>query len=272
MGPWRDFVALGHTVQALSGITYLTSFSQDSPDGIGYAYADTVAGLFAAMAILAALEFRAETGRGQYIDLSEYEAMCTLLGPAILDYSVNHNLAVPQGNASDYMLAAPSGCYRCCGDDRWCTIAVFTEEEWYALCQAMDNPVWAKQEKFSTLSKRRDNIEELNELLDLWTADHTPEEVMNLLQEMKVPAGIVNSAADLVNDPQLQARGFFVQAPHSVLGNTKFDGTPIKLSDTPARFRRSAPLLGQDNRYIYQDLLGLDEQQFSQYIAKGIIG
>jgi len=271
-GPWRDFVALGPTIQALSSITYLTSYSQDMPIGIGYSYADPLAGLFAALATLAALEYRARTGHGQHIDISEYEAMCSLLGPTILDYSVNRNLAVPRGNASEHMLASPHGCYECLGDDRWCVIAVFTDEEWHALCRTMGDPLWAKQQKFSNLSGRLEHQGELDEFLGQWTSSYTPEEVMNMLQEAGIASGVVNSAADLANDPQLKSRGFFVQLHHPVFGNTNADGTPIRLSRTPARYRRAAPLLGQDNRYVYQDLLGLSEEQLGQYIEKGIIG
>jgi len=270
-GPWRDFIALGPTIQALSSITYLTSYSQGPPVGIGYSYADPVAGLVAALATLAALEHRARTGQGQYMDISEYEVMCSLLGSTMLDYSANHNLAVPRGNTSEYMPASPHGCYKCLGDDRWCVIAVFSDEEWYALCRAMGNPSWAKQQKFSNLLGRLEHRGELEKLLEQWTLKYTPEEVVDMLQRAGVASGIVNNAADLANEPQLKSRGFFVQLHHPVLGNTDSDGTPIRLSRTPAQYRRASPLLGQDNRYIYQDLLGLSEEQLRQYIEKGVI-
>ena len=271
-GPWKDFAALGHTIQALSGITYLTSYNQEIPTGIGYAYSDIVAGLFAAMAVMAALELRTRTGEGQYIDISEYETMCSMLGPAILDCSVNHNIVTPQGNNHDYIPAAPYGCYKCQGFDRWCIIAVFSEEEWISLCRIMGNPPWVEQEKFSTLAKRKGNFAELNELLQQWTSGYTAEKVMSLLQEADVPTSIINDARDLINNPQLKARNFFIQAHHPLLGDIHFDGTPIKLSDTPATFRQTAPSLGQDNRYVYQKILGLNEKQLSRYIEKGIIG
>ena len=270
-GPWKDFAALGPTIQALSGMTYLTSFSQSLPLGIGYSYADPLAGLIATLAVLAALEHRTRTGDGQHIDISEYEAMCSLLGPTLLDYSINHNDAVPQGNACDCVAAAPHGCYRCLGDDRWCVIAVFSDDEWHALRRVLNNPDWAKQEKFSSLSKRQEHTEELNELLAQWTAKHTPEEVMAMLQEAGVPSGIVNNAADLANDSQLIDRGFFIQLPHPVLGSASFDSTPIRLERTPARFWRAAPLLGQDNSYVYHDLLGLDDERLCKYLEKGVI-
>lgn len=270
-GPWRDFVALGPTLQALSGITCLTSYSQESPSGIGYSHADIVAGLFATVAVLAALEYRAKTGRGQHIDISEYEAMCSLLGATILDYTANYNPTVPRGNISDDIPACPYGCYRCLGYDRWCVIAVFSDEEWHAMCQAMNNPPWAEQEKFSSLSSRLEHQQELNELVGQWTSNYAPEEVMNMLQKAGVAAGKVNNAIDLANDPQLKSRGFFVQLHHPVLGNTNSDGTPVRLSRTPAGYKRAAPLLGQDNRYVYEDLLGLTKEQLRQYTEKGII-
>ncbi len=270
-GPWRDFIALGPTIQAFSGITHLTSFPKSPPLGLGYSYADPAAGLFAVLAVLAALEHRDETGQGQHIDISEYETMCSLLGPAILDYTVNHNVATPQGNNPGYIAAAPYGCYKCLGDDRWCVIAVSMEEEWQALRDVLGHPAWSREERFSTLSRRKEHSEELNELLEQWTVKHTPEEIMNLLQQASVPAGIVEDANDLANDTQLTARNFFIQTEHPVLGKTTSDNTPIKLSRTPARFRRPAPLLGQDNYYVYREILGMSEQELSQYIKEGVI-
>lgn len=270
-GVWRDSAALGPTVQALSGITYLTSFAKESPLGLGYSYADIVSGLYGASVILAALEHRDRTGQGQYIDVSEYEAMCTLLGPAILDCTANHRVVEPRGTGSDYTSSAPYGCYRCEGVDRWCVIAVSTEQEWYALCQVLSYPAWTDDEKFSTPSKRREHIEELNELLGQWTAVRSAEEVMGVLQAAGVPCGVVNNAADLAHDPQLDAREFFIHLPHGILGDTILDGTPIKLSRTPARFQRAAPMLGQDNNYVYRELLCMDEEEIQDYIDRGII-
>ena len=270
-GPWRDFVALGPTIQAFSSITNLTSFLQSPPLGLGHSYSDPIAGLFAVFAVLSALEYRDKTGQGQYIDLSEYEAMCSLLGPAILEYTVNRNVAMPQGNDPGYIMAAPYGCYKCLGADKWCVIAVFTEEEWQTLCYILGDPAWSKEERFSTLSERKKHAKELNIFLERWTAKYSPKEVMDMLQQAGVPAGIVEDANDLANDPQLIASNFFIQTEHPVLGKVTFDNTPIRLSRTPASFFRAAPLLGQDNDYVYRELLGLSEQEISQYINKGVI-
>lgn len=270
-GPWRDYIAFGATIQAFSGITYLTTFPERSPLGLGYAYADHIAGLMGALAILEALEYRQRTGKGQYIDLSELEAMSTLLGTAILDYGVNGRIASPLGNRPAHRLAAPYGAYRCKDEDRWCTIAVFNEEEWQAFCRVLGNPSWTREERFATLPSRRENIDALDKLVEEWTKEHTAEEVMALLQRAEVAAGVVQDAADLSQDPQLKERGFFVEVEHPVMGKTIADSSPMKLLHSPAQFHRAAPLLGQDNEYVYCHLLGLSEAKFKRYIEEDVL-
>jgi crotonobetainyl-CoA:carnitine CoA-transferase CaiB-like acyl-CoA transferase len=271
-GPWKDYVAFGPTLHALSGLTYLTSFEKDSPMGLGYAYADSISGLYAALVVLAALEYRKRTGQGQYIDLSEYEAICTLMGPLLLDSSVHKKDVLPHGNRSNDIPAAPYGCYKCSGMDRWCVMTVFNEEEWQSLCKVLGDPDWTKEEKFSTLWKRKENAEELDELLTQWTFQHTPEQVVNLLQEAGVPAGVVQNAEDLAKDPQLMAREYFIHLEHSILGSTSSDRSPIRFEEDLTVGWKAAPLLGEDNRFVFFEWLGLTEAEFSSLIEKGIIG
>jgi crotonobetainyl-CoA:carnitine CoA-transferase CaiB-like acyl-CoA transferase len=271
-GLWKDFIAFGPTIQALSGITYLSSFSRNTPMGLGFAYADTIAGLYAAVAILAALEYRDEKGIGQYIDLSEYEALCTLLGPTFLDTFANHREVVPQGNYPEYIQAAPYGCYKCMGKDSWCVIAVFNDEEWQALSKAMGSPDWTRKEKFSSLPKRKKHVKELDQLLERWTTQHKAQELVDFLQETGVPCGAVQSAKDLTEDPQLMARDFFVQLQHPVLGTTISDASPIKFAESSRPDWKAAPLLGEDNQYVYIELLGLSERELASYIKRGIVG
>jgi len=270
-GPWRDYIAFGATIQALSGLTYLTTFPGRPPLGLGYSYADHIAGLMAVLAILQALEYRQKTGEGQYIDLSELEAMSTLLGTAILDYVVNHRVASPLGNRPAHRIAAPHGAYRCKGEDRWCAIAVFTEEEWESFCRVLGYPSWTKEERFATLLDRWQNIDQLDLLVEEWAKEHSAEEVMTLLQEVGIVAGVVQDAADLSQDPQLKARAFFVELDHHILVKASFDGSPIKLSDTPAHFQQAAPLLGQHNDYVYHHLLGMTQEEIERYTKEGVL-
>jgi crotonobetainyl-CoA:carnitine CoA-transferase CaiB-like acyl-CoA transferase len=271
-GPWKDYVAFAPTLHALSGLTHLTSFEKDAPIGLGYAYADIVAGLYAAFAVLAALEYRDRTGQGQYIDLSEYEAMCTLMGPALVNASVNDKEILPQGNFADYIEAAPYGCYPCSGMDRWCVIAVSNEEEWQSLCRVLGHPEWMGEDRFATVTKRKANRKELDELVTKWTTQHKAEEVVSLLQEAGIPSGVVQNAEDLSRDPQLVARKCFVQLEHPVLGKTVSDRSPIRFEEDHTAGWKAAPLLGEDNRYVFLELLGLTESELFSYAEKGIIG
>ncbi|MBW1997407.1 MAG: CoA transferase, partial [Deltaproteobacteria bacterium] len=270
-GPWKDYVGLGPTVQALGGLTYLTSYDQDEPIGLGYAYADMVSGLYGAISVLAALEYRDRTGQGQHIDLSEYEAVCTTIGPALLDAAVNLNEILPTGNEDPDTGAAPHGCYQCLGEDRWCVVAVFTEDQWQALCQVLGHPAWVGSEKFSSLSSRKKYRDELNKHMGRWMAGQVAEKAVERLQQAGVPAGVVQNAEDLARDPQLLFNDFFVALDHPVLGKVKTDGYPFKLRGGGPGSWKAAPLLGEDNEYVFGKLLGLPPALIRSYAERGII-
>ncbi|MBM4444483.1 MAG: CoA transferase [Chloroflexi bacterium] len=270
-GPWRDYFAFGPTVQALSGMTYLTGSPGRAPLGLGYSYADHVAGLMGVLAVLAAVEHRQRTGEGQHIDLSETEAMCSLLGTGMLDSACNGRDPAPEGNSSPQRLGAPHGVYRCRGEDRWCAIAVFNDQEWDAFCQALGRPSWTVRAEFSSQGQRWKHSAQLDAVVEEWTSQRDAREVMESLQRAGVAAGVVQNASDLAGDPQLKARDFFVELEHPVLGRTVSDGSPIGLSETPAVYRRAGPELGQDNDYVYRSLLGLPEAEIERLTAAGVI-
>ena len=271
-GPWKDFVAFGPTLQALSGLTYLTSFTQDAQMGLGYAHADPIVGLYTTLAVLSALEYRDRTGEGQYVDISEFEAACTLLGPALMDTKINQREVLPHGNAAPDIPASPHGCYRCLGTDLWCVIAVFSEDEWRALRGALGDPAWMKEERFSSSLKRREHEKELNKRLEQWTVQNRAEDVVQLLQEAGVPAGVVQDAEALANDAHLIANQFFVPAQHPVFGRIYWDRSPIRLAEGTKAQWKPAPVLGEDNEYVFTKLLGFTEDELSAYVEKGIIG
>ncbi|OGN98902.1 MAG: hypothetical protein A2Y58_04550 [Chloroflexi bacterium RBG_13_51_52] len=254
--PHRDYAGFGPTVHALSGMTQLTSFPGKLPIGPGFSYADHAVGLYASIALLGALEKRGKTGEGQHIDISEVEAMTSLLKGAE---------SVPMGNES--LVAAPHDVYRCQGENHWCAITVFTEEEWRGLKKALENPAWAEDEKFATLSTRLDHKEELDRLISGWTCKYTAVEVMARLQRNGVAAGVVQDAADIVKDPQLRARGFLIEDK----GIPFVDATPIKLSKSAAEYNRGAPAPGQDNDYVYGKLLGMSRGEMAELKAKRVI-
>lgn len=271
-GPWKDYVAFGTTLQSLSGISYMTAYNSEDAIGIGYAYGDHIVGLYAAFAILAALEYREGTGRGTYIDLSSYEALCTTMGPALLHSVLNEEPLVPQGNQSHGIDAAPHGCYECRGEDNWCVISVCNELQWQHFCEVSGHHDWAKDPRFSSFVVRKENAKQLDELINQWTAQCEPEEIVTLLQGAGVSAGIVQSADALANDPHLTARGFFLPIDNPVLGKTVSDISPIRFKRNAPIYQKAAPLLGEANHYVYKELLGFSEKQIADYIERGIIG
>jgi benzylsuccinate CoA-transferase BbsF subunit len=254
-GPQKDYTGFGPTVQAFSGLTRLTAYPGGPPLGPGTAYADHVAALFACLALFGALEYRRRTGEGQHIDISQVEAMASLLGDAFIP---------PKESAA-------SGVYRCRGEDRWCALSASTEEEWRGLKKALGNPPWASGKRFATPASRLKNKKALDGLIGEWTGKHTAEEAMTLLQRCGVAAGVVQDAKDLIKDPQLKSRGFFVELEHPEMGRTISDASPIRLSDSPPAYTRPAPLPGQDNEYVYGGLLGLSRGEINRLKKQGVI-
>lgn len=270
-GPWRDYVSHALTIQAMAGITDLTGFPDGETVGMASGYADYASGIMAALAVLEALDFRFRTGKGQYIDMSQLEANATLLDVAILELAAKGKVRKRTGNRLPHRAAAPHGVYPCKGEDRWCVVAVFSEEEWKAFCQAIGNPGWTRDSRFSTLLGRLENADGLDQLVEQWTKERSAEEVMETLQRAGVAAGVVQNGQDLLErDPQLKARGFYEEADHPEIGRRAFEGVPFKLSATAGRIHRASPLRGEHNDYVYAELLGMTEDQVNQFILEGV--
>ena len=272
-GPWKDYVSYGQTLQPWSGFTYLTGFPDTDPCGPASAYSDAVAGMAGAQAVLLALIHRARTGQGQWIDLAQLDCLHVLLETMVLDMSVNnHGKTVERtGNRLPHGGGAPHGAYKCRGDDRWVAIAVFTDVEWKALTGAIGEPPWVQEERFRTVTGRHQNADDLDHLVETWTLEHSPEEVMHRLQAVGVAAGVVQTGADLVDsDPQLKVRGFFRQveddhgAPHII------EGTPYKLSRTPGGVVHGSPELGAHQTEVLRDVLGMTDDEIADCAIAGV--
>ncbi len=263
-GPQKDYVSYGPTLQALSGYTLLMRHPGKEPAGWGYSYADMAGGYSGALAVLMALWYRRRTGQGQFVDLSQFETIASLIGPSLLASLVNKATTAPCGNRSQEAPAAPHGVYRCAGPDRWCAITVFTEEEWQRFCRVLGNPMWTKEKRFATLTNRLAHYDALDEYVTAWTQQHTAEEVMTLLQHAGVPAGIVANGEDLDRDPQLRARGYWAQVRTPEEDEVVLDGTPVKLSATPGYVAAPGPLLGEHTEAVLQRLLGYSSAYITQ--------
>jgi benzylsuccinate CoA-transferase BbsF subunit len=266
-GSYATHGGTGGTLVAQSGISSLTGHSNGAPLQPCWVYSDFFIPKMAVLAIMAALDFRRRTGTGQYIDFSQMEATLHLITPAILEYEVNKREPTRIGNRSKY--AAPSGVFRCKGDFRWCAISVSTEEEWRNLCQVIGSPALTQNPKFSTLSNRLNNTDELEALIENWTVNYSPQEVMQLMQAAGIAAGIVQDGKDLDSDPQLKHRNYYWNIEHPTLGNFSYSGMPAKFSKTPYQINRS-PYFGEHNAYVYTNLLAISDKEFVELLKVGV--
>jgi crotonobetainyl-CoA:carnitine CoA-transferase CaiB-like acyl-CoA transferase len=254
-GPRSTYRGFGNQINGMAGFVNLCGFPDKEPVCFMMAYTDYFTPNFSVAAIAGALEYRRRTGKGQLLDISQMEAGLHFLSTWLLDYSVNSIEQKRCGNRCEY--AAPHNVYRCAGEDRWCAITVFTDGEWEALCNTMGNPEWTHRQEFNTLRGRKENEDELDRLVEEWTINLDPYEVMNLLQKAGVAAGVVQNACDLYNDPQLKAiEGFWV-TEHKEIGQFSHLAQPARLSKTSPRLYRSSPLLGEHNEYVRQTILGM---------------
>ncbi len=266
-GPWSKFVTYAPTIHALAGLTHLTGVPGREDIGIGFSYNDHCAGLHGAVATLAALQARRRTGRGQRIDLSQFEVGAGLAGPTLLDYFANGHAAQPTGNRLPYDLAAPHGCYPCAAeadtglvaDERWVAIACMTDDQWLALRRVMGDPAWAADPGLSSVEGRV-ALCDLDARIGDWTSGHTAVDVMQRCQTAGVPAGVVQTGADLAeSDPQLRRSRFqaAIADPHPVAGQTYADRLPLYFEGTPCDEYLRTRRVGEDNAAVLADWLGM---------------
>ena len=267
-GPKYLFSGFGNTGRAISGHYMLTGWPDREPVSPGIAYADVVQPVFTVIAILAALDCRRRTGKGQYIDSTQVETMVQFISPVMVDYFANGQIETRMGNRSFY--ASPHGVFPCKGEDRWCAIAVFEEPEWQSLRRAMGNPEWSKDPKFETLASRKQHEDELESLISRWTMNYDCHNLMAMLQEAGVPSGALQDGADLVDrDPHLAARQSFIRLTHPVAGECNHPTQPVKLSENPSHITTS-PCLGEHNRYVYKELLGISDDEYNMMQGEGV--
>jgi benzylsuccinate CoA-transferase BbsF subunit len=268
-GQHSKIAALGTQLVSLAGFTHLTGWPDGEPIGPYGAYTDTTAPPVGAAAIAAALDYRRRTGKGMHIDLSQYEAGINFLAPVLLDYTVNRHVQSAQGNCCPY--AAPHGVFPCKGEDRWCAIAVSTDEEWQALRNVMGNPQWARERRFATLLGRKKKEDELEQLLAGWTINYDAGELMYKLQEAGVPAGVVKNGEEIQNDPQLAHRHYLWELEHAEIGRHSYERPPFKLSETPAKLSKAGAILGEDTEYVCTKMLGMSDELFVELLSEGVL-
>ena len=268
-GPYRQWVTWAVNLLSFVGFDYEWGYHGDVERASSTAYADFVSGEIAAAYTVAALFYRARTGKGQFIDLAQDEALVSALGPIYMDYFVNQRNTASKGN--HHPQYAPYNCYQCLGDDSWCVIAVQNDHEWKCFVDAIGRPNWANEEKYKDMKSRLRNVEELDKRIENWTKQYTPHQVMNILQAFGVAAGAVQNGENIYHDIHLRANNFFIQQNLPRLGGITMPGAPVHFSDTDINLPRRAPVLGEHNNYVYSELMGISEDEIKKMEGEKII-
>ena len=278
-GPYYTYKSYGILVQHVSGVSMMTGDPEAPPGVVNTSYSDYHTGVFQPAAIVGALLRRRRTGEPTTLQSSIFKSGAVTTGPAILDYQVNQRLPQRRGNRDPY--AAPHGVYPCRGEDRYCAIAVSTEEEWQALCQAMGDPDWSREAKFATLLERSQNQDELDQHISRWTMERTAEEAMQELQQAGVAASLVSQGQDLYESPHLKSRDFYRDTSYYLAergkaasewqeGSSLSWTTPVRLSETPMEYGHYSNI-GEDNPYVFGQLLGMSDGEIGRLAAEGVI-
>jgi crotonobetainyl-CoA:carnitine CoA-transferase CaiB-like acyl-CoA transferase len=272
-GPRASYVSYGPTLQALGGYTLLMAAENGEPAGYGYSYADMSGGYTGALAALIALWNRRRTGKGQFVDLSQFEAVVSVIGPSLLDVLVNSAEQSPPGYRSQEIPAAPHGVYRCLplgeDDDRWLAISVRSQAEWERFVAVIGSPAWVNSPEFRTLFLRMSNQNKLDACVGGWTQTQNAENAMELLQRAGIAAGVVSNGADIcARNPQLRERHFWGKVRLSGGEVTQVTGVPIKMTATPGSIRTPSPVIGSSNDYILGELLGYSRAGREQLITE----
>jgi crotonobetainyl-CoA:carnitine CoA-transferase CaiB-like acyl-CoA transferase len=267
-GPTSHYRSYGSPSQAHAGIVHLAGIPGKPPAGWGFQIGDTHAGAANAIQVLMALHHHSETGRGVFIDAAQTQGNATLLGQYLLDQAVNgHDPAgvdFPPGNKRLHPRVAPHNVYPCFGDDKWCAIAVLSNEEWTNLVSAIGSPAWALDGRYATAEGRWADQETIDRELSDWTLDHDRYHVARRLQSHGVRAGVVQDAGDRLNwDRQLAHRGTYAVFEHPEVGLRRHETMGAKLSRSPYEPGGSAPLLGEHNHYVFSEVLGLTDEELA---------
>lgn len=263
-GPQKSYVGYGPSLDAWSGLDWMTAYENGSPNALGGMFPDTSSGLHGAAAILAALESRRATGKGCYIDLSELEVSALLIGDAVSAGVNGGEVALP-GNSHPSIF--PHGCYACAGDDQWVALSAPDSGSWEGLCIAIGQPGWAEREDMRSSGSRRGHQAVIDEAIRAWAIRKSPAEAMAQLQSHGVSSGVANDAAGVLADAHLAARNFFQEIRHPEAGSQQTYGPIWRHSRFGVPRLRPAPVLGADTDDILGRLLDLSPEAIARLAA-----
>jgi benzylsuccinate CoA-transferase BbsF subunit len=269
-GPHCDYPGFGNLMAALAGFYHIAGYSESELCPPYGAYTDFIAPRFSACALIAALDYRRRTGKGQYIDMAQYEAALHNLAPALVEHFASGKVLGPSGNRS--VRYAPHGAYRCADEDgheRWLAVAVASNHEWQEMLKVLGNP--PVDPRFSTMLGRLEHREALDSFIGQLLRERQAEEMMTALQAVGVSAYPVQNCMELHRDENLQAFGYWHWLDHATMGPSPYEGLQHRLSRTPGALRSPAPSLGQHNDEVLSSLLGMSTAEIEQLKQERVV-
>ena len=274
-GPYRSFRTWGPIVQAACGLTFSSGLPGLPPAGWGYSYMDHHGGNIMAIAILCALVHHQRTGEGQWVDMSCTEAGASLLGPVVLDYTVNgrplRRTGMPNSNRSQFPPMAPHGIYACAGEDEWVAVSCRDDHDWARMGEVIDQP-WCSDTRYATLAGRLEHEDEIDLAIDEVTRSWNKFDLAARLQSVGVPASAVQRPAERIDDdPNTAAWGLWPTVHHREMGEVRVDGEPVHMSETDWVIARGSPCLGEHNEQVFGELLGMTSSQIDELRTDGVI-
>jgi crotonobetainyl-CoA:carnitine CoA-transferase CaiB-like acyl-CoA transferase len=276
-GSYGRFRAVGPIAASLAGLTEMGGEPDPAlPTGWGYSYLDWLGAYSFSLAILGAIYQRDVTGAGQWIDASQTEVGILTTALSVLDWSVNGREWARCGNRSPYRSVAPEGVYRCAGEDHWLAVTCKTDEAWRALAEVAGHPEWARDSRFVTPAQRMTHHDEIDRLISSWTAGMERYAAMEALQRAGVAAGVAQTAQDRCDvDPQLAHLAWLTEVPNDSVGTWPVAEVPFDLDATPPHaggwIDKGAPVYGEHNYEVYNEVLGLSAAEVDALAEDGII-
>ncbi|WP_408008519.1 CaiB/BaiF CoA transferase family protein [Pseudalkalibacillus sp. A8] len=268
-GPYKHRAGFGSVGEAIGGLRNITGFPDRAPARIGISIGDTLAALFATIGCLVALHEREQSGKGQVVDTALYESVFSVMESLIPDYLLAGYVRERMGNILPGV--APSNIYFT-QDETYIVIGANADGVFRRLCEAMDQPELADDERFATHHARGRNMKELDLLIEEWTKSLPAKEALEKLEEKGVPSGMIYTAKEIVEDPHYQEREMILKVDHPQLGEFPMPGIVPKLSRTPGKVKQpGAEKLGKHNEEVYRRLLGFSEKDFEELKATNII-
>ena len=262
-GPYSHFKTWGPIVQAVSGLTFSSALPDQPPAGWGYSYMDHTGGYYMAMAILAALLHRQNSGEGQWVDMACTEAAVSLNGPSLLDWSINQKpMRTDPGlnsNRSQYVQMAPHGIYPTSGTDQWIAISCRDDHDWEELTEIIQEQ-WT--DRYQTLDQRLESQDSLDKDIANWTIRHEKHELQSQIRSAGVPVNAVQKPQDRIDfDKSTRDFDLWPTVKHTEIGEVAVDGNPVHFSETDWSISSGGPCLGEHNDKVLTEVLGLSQEE-----------